>query len=269
MILKTRFLFIIILIFLGLSSCNNYKKLMKSADYEKKYAQALVYYEKEDYARSQALFEEMRTVFRGTDKAENTWYYYAKSSFGIGEYTLAGYLFKEFNRQFPVSNKREECQYMAAYCYYLLSPELKLDQTDTKRAIEELQYFVENYPNSDKRQEAEKYIDHLTGKLEDKAFNNAMLYFTISDYKASVVALKNVLLDYPDSKHKEEIFFTILKSSYLLAGNSVAKKQKERYKNTIDAYFAFVDNFPESKKIKEAEKYYNNSLKFLETHNGQ
>lgn len=242
---------------------------MRSADYEKKYEQAVKYYEKEDYARSQPLFEELRTVFRGTDKAENTWYYYAKSSFGLDEYTLAGYLFKEFNRQFPISTKQAECQFMAAYCFYLLSPEVKLDQSDTETAISELQYFVEKYPNSDKREEAEKYIDHLREKLENKAYDNAMLYFTISDYKAAIVALKNVLIDFPDTKHREEILFTIVKSSYYLAENSIIKIQKERYKNTIDAYYIFVDNFSDSKKIKEAEKYYNNSLKFLETNNGQ
>ena len=260
-------------------SCNGYKKLMKSSDYEKKYEKGLMYYERgentrnrkqagKDYSRAQSIFEELRTIFRGTEKAENVAYYYAKSTFEVDEYTLASYLFKDFVRQFPLSSRKEVALFYSAYCYYLLSPEIALDQSDTEIAIQELQYYIEKYPKSDKRAEVEKYIDELQNKLEQKAFNNAMLYFTISDYKAAIVALKNVTIDFPDTKHREEILFTIVKSSFLLAENSISSKQKERYKNTIDSYYIFIDNYPNSKKIKEAEKYYNNSLKFLESKNG-
>mgnify|MGYP001461364136 FL=1 len=76
--------------------------------------------------------------------------------------------------------------------------------------------------------------------------------------------MKLVLADFPDTKYREDILFTIVKSSYMLAENSVIAKKKERYKNTIDAYFTFVDNFPESKNLKEAEKFYNNSLKYID-----
>jgi outer membrane protein assembly factor BamD len=88
------------------------------------------------------------------------------------------------------------------------------------------------------------------------------------DYKAATTALKNVLKDYPDTQYREEIMFTILKASYLLAENSIYEKQYERYKAAIDEYYVFVDKFPASKKIKEAEKIFTNSLKFIESKNG-
>jgi outer membrane protein assembly factor BamD len=258
---------IIIVLLVFVSACNNYKKLMKSTDYEKKYEKALAYFnrgKKNDYLRAQTLFEELRTIFKATDKAEHVVYYYAMSTYNVGEFTLAGYLFKDFGRQFPMSSRREECAFLSAYCYYLLSPLTSLEQTDTETAINSLQYFVEKYPQSEKRTEAEKYIDELSDKLEQKAFDNAMLYFTIGDYKAATVALKNVTIDHPNTKHREEILFTIVKSTFLLAENSVPAKRLERYKSTIDNYYIFIDNFPHSKRIKEAEKYFNNSQKFIE-----
>ncbi|MDR2835693.1 MAG: outer membrane protein assembly factor BamD [Bacteroidales bacterium] len=270
MVVKLKIFSLIIFVFLiGFSSCNDYKKLMKSTDYEKKYERAMQYYEKNDFARAQTVFEELRTIFRGTEKAENVSYYYAKSTYGIGEYTLAGYLFKDFTRQFRASSRAEECQFLSAYCYYLLSPSISLEQIDTETSIAELQYFIEKYPNSEKKAEAEKCLDELQNKLELKAYNNAMLYHTIGDYKAAIVALKNVSIDFPDTQHREKILFTIIEDSYLLAKNSIYSKQKERYKNTIDAYYKFVDNYPNSNKIKEAEKYYTNSLKFIESKYGQ
>ncbi len=261
---KPTYFILVLTIVLLTSSCSEYQKLVKSSDYELKFTKAVEYYENEDYYKAQSLLEELRSIYRGTDKAEKINYYTAYCSYGLGELSLAAYLFKDFARQYPSSEHAEEVEYLAAYCYYLISPEASLEQTYTNAAISELQIFIEKYPESEKRTESEELIDKLQYKLETKAYNNAYLFFNIGDYKAAITSMKIVLSDYPDTEYRENILFTIVKSSYLLAENSIESKKKERYKSTIDAYFAFVDNYPESKKIKEAEKYYNNSLKFID-----
>ncbi|MDD4215780.1 MAG: outer membrane protein assembly factor BamD [Bacteroidales bacterium] len=252
------------LIILVTTSCSEYQKLVKSSNYELKFEKAVEYYENEDYYKSQSLLEELRSIYRGTDKAEKISYYQAYCSYGLGEFSLAAYLFKDFARLYPSSEHTEEVEYLAAYCYYLISPEPSIEQTYTKAAIQEFQIFLEKYPNSEKRTEANELVDKLQYKLETKAFNNAYLFFNIGDYKAAITSLKLVLTDFPDTDYREEILFTVIKSSFLLAENSVEAKKKERYKHTIDAYFTFVDNFPKSDKIKEAERFYNNSLKIIE-----
>lgn len=265
---KIKYCFLVVGVVVLSASCSDYQKLVKSNDYDLKFTKAVEYYESEDYFKSQSLLEDLKGPTRGTDKAEKVMYYNAYCSYGLGELSLAAYLFKEFVRLYPSSIHAEEVEYLTAYCYYLISPESSLEQDYTSAAINELQYFVEKYPNSEKREGAEELIDKLQLKLETKAYNNAMLYFTIMDYKAAVTALKNVLKDYPDTQYREDIMFTILKSSYLLAENSIFSKQFERYKSTVDEYYSFVDKFPESKKIKEAEKIFTNSLKFIESKNG-
>ncbi len=261
---KLTYFFIALAIVLLTGSCSEYQKLVKSSDYELKFEKAVKYYENEDYYKAQSLLEELRSIYRGTDKAEKISYYTAYCSYGLGELSLAAYLFKDFARQYPSSEHTEEVEYLAAYCYYLISPESSLEQAYTKAAIAELQIFIEKYPESDKRTEANELIDKLQYKLETKAYNNAYLYYNIGDFKAAITSLKLVLSDYPDTDYREDILFTIVKASYSLAENSVVSKKGERYKNTIEAYFSFVDNYPESKKIKEAERYYNNSLKFID-----
>jgi len=256
------------LLLVFVSSCSDYQKLLKSSDYELKYQKAVEYYEAGDYYRSQSLFDDLRGIYRGTDKSEKISYYIAYCSYGLGEYSLAGYLFKEFAKLYPSSEHVEEVEYLAAYCYYLISPEPSLEQAYTSAAISELQSFVDKYPDSEKRTDAEELIDKLQFKLETKAYNNAMLFYTIMDYKAATVALKNVLKDFPDTQFREDIMFTILKASYLLAENSIYSKQHERYESTIKEYYSFVDSYPNSKKIKEAEKIFTNSLKFIENKNG-
>jgi outer membrane protein assembly factor BamD len=266
--MKLKYYTFLLLIVVITSSCSDYSKLVKSTDYELKFTKAVEYYEAEEYYKAQQLLEDLRGIYKGTDKAEKIAYYNAYCSYGMGELSLAAYLFKDFARLYPSSEHTEEVEYLAAYCYYLISPETSLEQTYSVAAIAELQMFVEKYPESEKRKEAEELIDKLQLKLETKAYNNAMLYFNIMDYKAATTALKNVLKDYPDTQYREEILFTILKASFLLAENSIYEKQYERYKAAIDEYYVFVDKFPTSKKIKEAEKIFTNSLKFIESKNG-
>ena len=140
-----------VLIIAFLSSCSEYNKLLKSSDYNKKYDAAIAYYEKKEYTKALALLEELVSVYRGTNKAEKIMYYYAYATYAVHDYLLAGYHFNNFVRTFPASDKAEECSFMYAYCYYLESPRYSLDQTDTKNAIKELQYFINKYPDSQKK----------------------------------------------------------------------------------------------------------------------
>ncbi len=253
---------ICLLILLG--SCSEYNKLLKSTDLEKKYTMAIKYYEKGDYVRTVTLLEELIPLYRGTDKAENILFYYAYANFEMGDYVLAGYHFKNFARTFPTSTRAEECAYMNAYCYYLSSSSYSLDQEDTRAAVKELQIFVNQYPNSSRIPECNDILDKLRAKLERKSYEIAKQYYYVGDYKASVVAFTNVIKDFPGTKYSEEMSFLTIKSYYLLAKNSIETKKAERLDLAIETYIKFVDNFPKSEYLKEAETIYDSSKKLKE-----
>ena len=244
-----------------LNSCSRYQQLLKSSDYELKYTEALKYYNTEDYYRAKTLFEELIPIFRGTDRAEEIYYYYAYCNYNEGDHILAGYYFKNFANMYPNSKHVEEAEYMSAYCAYLNSPEPELDQEYTYKAINKFQLFINKYPNSKHIPDCNKYLDKLRKKLEDKAYLNAKLYFNLGDYKAAVVVLENTLNKYPDTSYREELMFLNIKAHFKLAENSITEKQAKRYQDTIDAYYSFIDEFPNSKFMKEAQKMYENSVK--------
>ncbi|MEI7597041.1 MAG: outer membrane protein assembly factor BamD [Bacteroidota bacterium] len=239
-------------------SCSSYEKLLKSSDNEKKYEMALKYYEKKDYFRSIQLLDELTTVFRGTDKAEKVYYYYAYSYYGQENYLMANYNFKLFAKTFPSSDKAEEALYMCAYCYYMDSPEYSLDATSTYKAINELQLFINTYPKSTRVAECNKLIDDLRAKLELKSYENAQLYFQTKEYKAAIVCFNNLIKDFPDTKYREEVLFLIFKSAYYFESNSVDSKKAERIKSAVSAYKEFVSKYPQSAYIKEANSMYSN-----------
>jgi outer membrane protein assembly factor BamD len=144
------------------------------------------------------------------------------------------------------------------------SPNPNLDQTPTRMAIDELQVFVNTYPNSPLVDSANTLVDRLALKLETKDFLNSKQYYTIKKYKAAVVALNNFMQRYPASKYKERSKLLILKSYYELAINSIEEKKEERFDKGIEAYYDFIDNFAGSNSINEAETIFAKLVKARE-----
>ena len=171
---------------------------------------------------------------------------------------------KNYTINFPNSQHTEECAYMTAYCFYNEAPAYSLDATNTYRAIKELQAFIDRYPQSTRIAECNELIDDLRARLSLKAFENAKQYYVTSNYKAAIIALDNVLIDFPSFNNREEVHFLIVKSTYLLAVNSISTKIEERLKETLEAYSHFTDNYPESHYLKDLEEVYNQTQIILE-----
>ncbi|MDE5644972.1 MAG: outer membrane protein assembly factor BamD, partial [Muribaculaceae bacterium] len=166
--------------------------------------------------------------------------------------------FKTYYQRYPKGKYAELSHYYSGYGFYLDSPDPQLDQTYTVKAIEELQNFLERYPKSEKVPEAQQAIFEMQDKLTLKELQNAQLYYNLgnfmgNNYESAVIVAQNALKDYPYSKYREEFEFLILKSKYQQAKNSVSEKMGERYSDVVDEYFSFVNNYPESKHLKEAK----------------
>ncbi len=241
---------------LTLFACSKYQKLLKSNDNQAKHEAAIKYYEKKDYQRAFPLLEELMPLYRGNEKGELIYYYYCFANYYLNDFYVAAYHFRKFYQTYPSSKYAEECLYMAAYCNYILSPPYSLDQQSTQKALEELQVFSASFPNSTRQDSCNIMIEELSQKLERKQFEQAKLYFRTEFYKASIVSFQNFIKDHPASEYREEALFLSFKSWYFLAKNSVPEKKMERIKESIEAYYNFVDAFPQSKRLKEAESYF-------------
>ena len=251
-----------ILLLVIVSSCK-YEKLLKSRDYKLKYQKALEYYAEEDYMRAEGLFEHLKPILKGTKQADTVFYYAAYCSFYEKSYLLAAHYFDEFRRTYGNSPFAEETEFMNAYCTYLLSPRPSLDQTYSYQAISLFGLYMSRYPTSGRTTECIGFIEELRNKLVEKSYQNAKLYFNLGNYKAAIIDLNNSLDDFPETKHREEIVFLIIKAKFLLAENSIENKRIERYQSTVDEYYSFVGEFPESEFMKEATDMFNNSQGIL------
>jgi outer membrane protein assembly factor BamD len=260
---RNHIILLVVTALVGFSSCGGYEKLLKSSDYRLKFTKALEYYENGEYVRSANLFDQITAVYRGTTKADTVFYYQAKSYFMQRDYILSAHHFKNLGFNFPNSVYAEEADFMYAYCNYKLSPKPSLDQDNSIKAISYFQLFMIKYPDSDRIDEAKVYVDEMKNKLVQKSYLSAKLYYNLEDYRASIIALQNSLNDFPDTEHREELMFLLLRSNFLLAENSIIQRQKERYQDTVDEYYSFVGEFPESRYRREADRIYDLALKLI------
>jgi outer membrane protein assembly factor BamD len=264
---RVPFLFLVVILMI-LSSCK-FQQVLKKGDIDQKYELAMKLYDQKDYSRALQLFDPLINMMKATDKAQKLYYCYAYSYYYQKEYTLASYYFKRYTTNFPNTKEAEECFFMSAYCNYMNSPDYQLDQTSTIEAIKELQLFTNTYPESARVSECNDLIDKIRTKLEYKDYKIAKMYYRMSDYVSAVTCFNNIIKDYTDSPHKEEILYLIFKSYYKYAKESIESKKKERYLKAVIAYNELITHYPNSQYLSEVTDLKTKTDKELGTINQQ
>ncbi|UKB83772.1 outer membrane protein assembly factor BamD [Chryseobacterium sp. MEBOG06] len=217
-----------------ISSCvSQQEKAMRSADKEFILKAANENFAKKKWKNALALYDRLANLVAGTDDFPNVGFNTAYANYYDKSYKLAGHQFKNFAVSFPKDPRAEEAAYMSALCYYEGSMDYNLDQSSTELAINELQDFLTNYPNSERSKNITQLIDELSYKLEFKAYENGRQYFKMAEYKAAGVALENVLEDFPSTKLRSKIYDYIMKSRYELAAKSIYSLKEERIESAL------------------------------------
>lgn len=263
--MKINRIILLLTITVALSSCNNYQAMLKSADYSYKYEVAKQYYMQGWYNRAALLLNEVVTPLKGTDRGEESLYLLGLSNMKAKNYDAAASAFQTYYKNYPRGIYAEEARYNSGMALYESTPEPKLDQSATYEAVSEFSNFIEEYPTSRLRLQAQERIFELQDKLVEKEYLSAKLYYDLGsyfsnggngNYMACIVTAENAIKDYPYSSRREDFAFLILKAKFDYAKISVPEKQEERYNAAIDEYYGFQSEYPESKYIKEANSLY-------------
>ena len=244
----------VILLVVLFSSCNEYQKALKSEDVAVKFEMATSLYDAGKYSKAIRIFEQIAPAYRGKPQAEKLFYMFAQSYYKTKQYTLSAYQFESFVSGYPKSEKVQEAAYLGAKSHSMLSPVYSLDQTDTDKALDKLQMFIDKYPNSQYLAEANSTVKALSEKIERKVYENAKGYNTISDFKAAIVALDNFVADYPGTPFKEDALYYKLDSAYQLGINSIPSKMEERLNVAKTAQANLLKFNAETKYKKEADQ---------------
>ena len=249
-----------------LSSCGEYNKILKSTDYELKYSYAKKYFNAKQYSKSATLLDELVTIFKGTAYAEESLYLLAQSYYVQKYYQTASQYFETYYTTYPKGEFTELSRFYSGYGLYLDSPDPRLDQSQTYKAIEQVQLYLEYYPQSERAEEAQNIMFELQEKLAYKELMATRLYFNLGTYmgnnfQSCVITAQNALKNYPYSKYREEFMFLIIRAKYELALVSVEEKLQGRYRDVVDEYYNYMNEYPEGNYVKQVTKFYDYASK--------
>lgn len=261
---------------LAVTSCSNYTKVLNSTDYMMKYGVAKEYYNKGQYARAAVVLQDVIQMLKGTEDGEESLYMLGMSYFNAKNYEAANSVFQKYYQTYPHGKYTEKAMFQSGLSLYNQTPEPKLDQSATYAAIAEFQNFMETFPESEMREEAQNMIFALQDKLVEKEYLSAKLYYDLgnyfgncssggNNYEACVITAQNALKDYPYTTRREEFAILILRAKFHLAANSIERKKAERYHDAIDEYYGFTNEYPESKYMSEAKSLYKQAAPYVES----
>jgi outer membrane protein assembly factor BamD len=235
-------IFSIAIVFLYGCSANELTRQLTAEEYFLKGKENFL---EENYLEATENFKVVGLQYSGSEFADDAQFYLGECYFQREEYLLAGFEYESLKKRMASSPFVPLAMYKMALSYFQLSPKSLLDQKYTRKAIDELQAFLEYYPQHDSAQQASEKIRLLNNRLAQKEFETAELYFTLEEYQAAIHYYENVLAQYHDSPYAEQAQLGIV-TSWL------AKKKYEKAKSAVEKFF---EKYPASNFTAQAEFY--------------
>ena len=222
--------------------------------FEENLHKAQDYYNRQQYISAAKLFEELYPLSMGTPYADTILFLFADCYYQNRDYEMAAFHYKEYANRYSASPRAEEAHYNAIRAISKLSPDYSLDQTETYYAIEEINLFIRNYPNSPYMAECNALLDRMREKLALKSFEVLKLYYNTENYKAAQIAAKNFLREFSSSTYADDAYLILVKNNFEFATKSVESKKLERYTACVDAFNSMKVSYPYSLHLSEAKK---------------
>lgn len=203
-------------------------------------------YNDEDYEQAIQQFQSFLLQYSGSAFNDDAQYYLGMTYFKRGQYLLSAYEFSKLIRNIPASPFVPDAQYMLAESYFQLSPPYQLDQAYTKKAIEEMQAFIDFFPANKKVEEAEQKIKILNEKLAQKDYQSALIYEKMEYSIAAIKCYSAVAETYHDTKFAPMSLYNKIKLEMTKGLNNEA----------LADISLFVSRYPDdayAKELKETE----------------
>ena len=202
-------------------------------DLSPRFEKAMGYFDKGKYSRAKDEFDYIIMADPGSKISNESQYYMAESMFQIEEYDEASIAFDRYVRFSPDYSKIEKARYRICECAINLSNSYQREQSQTHRALEQLQMFIEDFPASDLIDDAEDEMLALRLNLAQKDYEVGRMYLKLEEYDSALIYFRSVLNHYYDTSFSDDarvgIIFTHILNDNREGAKSYFKSQKERF----------------------------------------
>jgi outer membrane protein assembly factor BamD len=206
-------------------------------DAEDQFTLAKGEFQKKHYDKAVLEFQKLIFNYPGAIFIDSAQYLLGMSYFNQKDYPSAQGEFNKLLSSFPTSRLSDDAAFMVAFCDYKMSPRAELDPERTIKAIEELNSFLDDFPESERAKEAQDLVQEGRSKLAKKAYQSGRLYLKMKQYEAALIYLKDVINEYHDTPWAALAQFYIAEAYF---------KQK-KYEQAKEEYQKFLENFAQDK----------------------
>lgn len=251
-----------------LTGCaTQFNRVYKSQDNTYRYEYAKQCFAMGKFQQAATLLSDVVTIQKGRSTAQESLYMLGMAQYNNKDYDAASATFRKYFSTYPKGDFAEQASYYIGQSLYESAPEPRLDQTPTIGAINAYQTFLDYFPDSPLRENAQQRLFKLQDLLVQKELLSAKLYYNLggyfgninanteSNYESCIITAQNALKTYPYTEKREDFSLLIMKSKFYLAQNSSEEKKMERYRDAEDECYGFLNEFPESKDCEQARKF--------------
>ncbi len=250
----------------------------KKAYDDKKYIQAIGYLQTVVYNHG------------GESFVDTAQHYLAMSYFGSDDYGVAAVEFNRLALNYPSSVFFENGIFMRAVCFFETAPgHHGLDQTELLKALDQLEDFIIDFPESPLVEQAQQYLALGRGRIAKKIYESGLVYERIGGYTAAQKYFQIVLDDYTDSKQAPISLFEIaeinlklkkypeartgfdnfvtLFKEHELAPKAIERSREAAFKSGVlafnkgefvaakERFESFIKDFPDDDRVDSAKEY--------------
>jgi len=251
-----------------LTGCaSEFTAVSKSGDNNYKYEYAKQCFASGKFTKATTLLSDVVLHMKGKESGQECLYMLGMAQYCNRDYEAASATFRKYFSSYPKGNFAEQASFYTGQSLYQSMPDPRLDQSSTIGAINAYQNFIDYYPDSNLRAQAQQRMFELQDNLVMKEYLSAELYYNLggyfgninsnteSNYESCIITAQNALKLYPYSDMREKFSILIMKSKFELAQNSSEERRVERYRDAEDECYGFLNEFPESEECKTAEKF--------------
>jgi outer membrane protein assembly factor BamD len=216
---------------------------MNTLDAEDQFLLARERYEQRDFEEAQQEFQKLIWNYPGSDYIDDAQYYLAECYRQQEDFPTAIVEYGRLLRNYSQSPLAPSAQYYLALCYYEQSLPSHLDQDFTEKALQELEFFLDEYPQSELISQARDLMFKARTKLAKKGYDNAHLYLKMNSYEAAIIYLEEILEEYGDTKWADD-------TQYLLGE---CYRHQKKWQQALGAYRQTLEMSPPKKLRKQTE----------------
>jgi len=246
--MKRYLLYLIVFLFFILSGCAKTDVEIEE-DLTPNFNKAKKFFNRGKYLRARDKFDYIIMTDPGSKLANESQYYKGESLFQMKEYDKAWVTFDSYVRFSNDIIQIEKSRYRICECAIYLSNSFQRDQTQTQRALDQLQMFIEDFPQSELAQDAEEAITALRIKLAEKDFEVGRLYLKLEEYESALIYFRSVLNHYYDTDFADDARIGIIFTHIL----------NENRQGAINYFHAEANRFLNQEKFSEAESLLNDT----------